>query len=117
VSTKRGTRGSADLRTRLVLLYEGKKLLHGGPGEFGARSVLPEGQQAGGGTRNAQHNAIAIPDENVTVRVACRGDQLELPAIKGVKRIRHRDVTGCTVWVVEAGINIAYRLIAFPMRS
>jgi hypothetical protein len=78
---------------------------------------LPEGQQAGGGTKNAKQNAVAIPEENVTVRVARAGDYLELPAIEGVKRVRYRDLIGRTVWVVEGGINIASRSTVSPTRS
>src|SRR5262249_21908009 len=100
-----------------VLLYERQQFVYCRPAESVARSVSPEGQQAGGGPRNAQHNAVAIPDENVTVRVACRGNHLELSAIKGVDRVRHRDVISRAVWVVEGGINIAYRSTASPMRS
>ena len=45
----------------------------------------------------------------MTFRIARDGDYLELPAIKGVKRVRYRDLIGRTGWVVEGGINIAYR--------
>ena len=100
-----------------VLLYERQQFLYCRPAESVAWGVLPEGQQARRAAGKAQHNAVAIADEDVTVRVACGGDDLELPAIKGVKGVRHRYLVGRTVWVVEGGINVGYRLIAFLMRS
>src|SRR6266481_1300502 len=84
-----GTRGSPDLRTRLVLLYEGEQLHHGGSAEFGAGGITVQGQKTGGSTRQAQHDAVAIADENMAVWMAGSGDKLELPAIEGVGRIGH----------------------------
>jgi len=108
-------RGSPDLGTRLVLLYEGEQLLHSRSAESVAGSVAAQGQKVGGRTRKAQHDAVAIADENVTVWVACCGDNLEMPAIKGMGRIGHFEVIAGVIRVVEGGIKIGYRSTASPM--
>jgi hypothetical protein len=71
--------GSLELGTRLVLLYEGEKFLDSRPAKSVARSIAVQAQKTGGGTRQAQHNAIAIADENMPVWIVDRGDDFELP--------------------------------------
>src|SRR5438309_4450994 len=112
-----GTRGSPDLRTRLVLLYEGEQLHHGGSAELGAGGIAVQGQKTGGSTRQAQHDAVAIADENVAIWIACRRDNLELSTIEGVGRIGHCDAAAGAIRVVEGGINIGYRSTTFRTRS
>ena len=53
-------RGQGFRAARLVLLHERKKLLHGSPGECGARRVLSEERQAGDAARKPQHDAVAV---------------------------------------------------------
>src|SRR5579871_1208518 len=95
-----GTRGSPDPRTRLVLLYEGEQLLHSGSAEFGAGGIAVQGQKIGGSTRQAQHDAVAIEDENVAIWIVRRRDNLEMPAIEGVGRIGHFEAIAGTIRVV-----------------
>src|SRR5437879_733564 len=112
-----GTRGSPDLRTRLVLLYEGEQLHNGGSAEFGAGGIAVQGQKTGGSTRQAQHDAVAIPDENVAIWVACRRDNLELPAIESLGWIGHFQAIAAAIRVVDGGINIGYRTTRWIMLS
>jgi hypothetical protein len=106
-----------DLRTRFVLLYEGEQLLHSGPAESVAWSIAAQGQKTGGSTRKAQHNAVAILDEDVAVWIVRCGDEFELPAVKGMGRIGHFKAIAGAIRVVEGGINIGYRLTASRTRS
>jgi hypothetical protein len=105
-------RGSPDLGARLVLLYEREKFLDSRPTESVAGSIVVQAQKIGGGTRQSQHDAVAIVDENMTVWRVRRGDNFKLPAIKrmgGISYLERCAVVAGAVRVVERGINTGYR--------
>ncbi|MFI5118665.1 MAG: hypothetical protein ACHP8B_18410 [Terriglobales bacterium] len=76
---------------------------------------MVQGQKTGGSTRQAQHDAVAIADENMAVWMAGGGDNLELPAIEGVGRIGHFEAIARVIRMVEGGINIGYRSTCWIM--
>jgi len=105
-------RGSLDLGARLVLLYERKKFLDSRPAKSVAGSIVVQGQKIGGGTRQSQHDAVAIVDENMTVGRVRRGDNFKLPAIErmgGIGYLKRYAAIAGAVRLVERGINIGYR--------
>jgi len=110
-------RGSPGLGARLVLLYEREKFLDSRTAKSVAGSIAVQAQKIGGGTRQSQHDAVAIVDENMTVWRGRRGDNFKLPAIERMGGIGYLDrcaaIAGA-VRVVERGINIGYRSTAFP---
>jgi hypothetical protein len=53
----------------------------------------------------------------MAIALACRRDNLELPAIEGVGRIGHFEAIAGAIRVVEGGINIGYRLTGSIMTS
>jgi hypothetical protein len=108
-------RGSPDLGARLVLLYEREKFLDRRPAKSVAGSIAVQAQKIGGGTRQSQHNAVAIADENMTVWAVRRGDDFKLPTIEGMGGIgylKRYEAIAAAVRVVERGINIGYRSTA-----
>ena len=70
---------------------------------------MPQGQKIGGDTRQAQHDAVAIADQNVAVRTASGRENLKMAAIERMGRIGHFETIAGTFRVVEGGINIGYR--------
>jgi hypothetical protein len=112
--------GSLDLGTRLVLLYEGEKFRDSRPAKSVARSIAVQAQKTGGGTRQSQHDAIAIADENMTVWIVGRADDFKLPAIERMGGIGHLERCAAiadAVRVVEGGINIGYPSTASRTKS
>src|SRR5262249_4437453 len=107
-SPRLGRRGFPDLRTQLVLLYEREQLHHGSSAESGAGSVAGQDQEIGCSTRQAEYDAGTVANEDVAVWIARRGDDFKLAAIQRMGRIGHFKATA-NIWVVEGGINIAYR--------
>jgi hypothetical protein len=76
--------------------------------------MAAQGQKTGGSTRQAQHDAVAVVDEDVAIRAVCRGNDVKLPPIEGMGRIGYFQRV---IWVVEGGINTGYRSTAFRMGS
>lgn len=111
-SPRLGRRGSLGLRTQLVLLYEGQEFLHSGAREFVLGSVVPQAQKTGGGTRQTQHDAIAIANQNMAVGGPCQSEDFKLPPIERMGGIGHFQPIAAVVRVVERGINIGYRSTA-----
>jgi hypothetical protein len=105
-------RGSPDLGARLILLYEREKFLDSRPAKSVAGSIVSQAQKIGGGTRQSQHDAVAIADKNMTVWAVRRGDNFKLPTIERMGGIGYLDrcvaIAGA-VRVVERGINTGYR--------
>jgi len=69
-----------------------------------------QAQKIGGGTRQSQHDAVAIVDENMTVWTVRRGDNFKLPAIErmgGIGYLERCAAIAGAVRVVERGINIS----------
>jgi hypothetical protein len=56
-------------------------------------------------------------DEDVAVWIVRCGDELELPAIEGMGRIGHFKAIVGAIRVVDGGINIGYRSMAFRTPS
>ncbi len=80
---------------------------------------MSKDRKIGGTARNAQHDAVAIPDENPTVAVAPTRlrDDFKAPPVEWVGGIGHFhaviagvNVGASTARVVEGGINIGCRL-------
>jgi hypothetical protein len=110
-------RGSPGLGARLVLLYEREKFLDSRPAKSVARSIAVQAQKISGGTRQSQHDAVAIEDENMTVRAVRRGDNFKLPTIERMGGIGYLDrwaVIADTFRVVERGVNTGYPWSGFP---
>jgi hypothetical protein len=91
--------------------------VHSGSAESVAGAIAAQGQKTGGNTRKAQHDAVAISDENVAIWIVRRRDNLELPAIEGMCRIGHFQAIAGAIRVVEGGINVGYRSTGSIMTS
>jgi hypothetical protein len=109
-------RASPDFRTQLVLLYEREQLCHGSSAESVAGSVASQCQKIGSSPWQAQHDAVAVANEDVAIGIARRGDNFKLATIERVGRINHFKAIR-TIRVVEGGINIGYRSTVSRMAS